>query len=193
MNRDFWLVFGLAKKIDHSNGSMSWNDSNDYGSCLNFHIERSRFRRTCNRNISFVVCFDGVFFILGKMQCDDVTWNMLNKGHCSFKLKFVLNLCSFPHSSSEITAHCFLFRTKSQNFCRNEYNLTGLCNRASCPLANSQYATVREENGEQGGVRLLWLHFLAVRMCMASFIVLFNSMDNSSCNLLEFSNGFSKW
>ncbi|ETI23396.1 hypothetical protein G647_05197 [Cladophialophora carrionii CBS 160.54] len=58
------------------------------------------------------------------MSSDEIVWQVINQQFCSFKLKL---------------------SSKEQNFCRNEFNLTGFCNRQSCPLANSRYATVRPD------------------------------------------------
>jgi len=58
------------------------------------------------------------------MQNDELIWQVINQGFCSFKAKL-----------------------ETRNFCRNQYNVTGLCNRSSCPLASSRYATVIEKEG----------------------------------------------
>ncbi|XP_023526010.1 protein MAK16 homolog A-like [Cucurbita pepo subsp. pepo] len=58
------------------------------------------------------------------MQHDEVIWQVIRHNHCSFMAKI-----------------------STGNFCRNPYNVTGICNRSSCPLANSRYATIRDHDG----------------------------------------------
>lgn len=65
------------------------------------------------------------------MQSDDMIWNIIY-GKANF--------CSY---------RTVLKNTKPRHkFCRNEYNVTGICTRKDCPLANGQYATIREIDGK---------------------------------------------
>lgn len=59
------------------------------------------------------------------MQHDDVIWSIIGPNFCSFRVK-----------------------SQTLNFCKNTYNNTGLCNRTSCPLANSRYCTIIEKQGK---------------------------------------------
>ncbi|XP_021728045.1 protein mak16-like [Chenopodium quinoa] len=66
------------------------------------------------------------------MQHDEVIWQVIRHNHCSFMSKIETGL-----------------------FCRNPYNATGICNRSSCPLANSRYATIRED--KETGILYLYM------------------------------------
>eukprot|EP00581_Thalassiosira_minuscula_P014207 CAMPEP_0183721874 /NCGR_PEP_ID=MMETSP0737-20130205/13992_1 /TAXON_ID=385413 /ORGANISM="Thalassiosira miniscula, Strain CCMP1093" /LENGTH=363 /DNA_ID=CAMNT_0025951937 /DNA_START=141 /DNA_END=1229 /DNA_ORIENTATION=- len=66
------------------------------------------------------------------MQHDEMIWQVINHQFCSYK--------------STLTKSKGANKDKRQ-FCKHPYSTTGVCNRSSCPLANSKYATVREENG----------------------------------------------
>ncbi|EZG45003.1 MAK16 protein [Gregarina niphandrodes] len=58
------------------------------------------------------------------MQSDDVIWDVVGKNFCSYKRKF-----------------------KDIVLCQHPYNVTGLCMRTTCPLANGNYGTILEEDG----------------------------------------------
>ena len=59
------------------------------------------------------------------LQSDDVIWDIINNQFCSFKASVA----------------------RERTFCQNPYNVSGLCLKSACPLANSRYATIREEEG----------------------------------------------
>ncbi|CCF57763.1 hypothetical protein KAFR_0D01170 [Kazachstania africana CBS 2517] len=59
------------------------------------------------------------------MSTDEIVWQVINQSFCSHRIK----------------------SPSGQTFCRDPYNVTGLCTRQSCPLANSKYATVRSDKG----------------------------------------------
>jgi|EP00979_Chaetoceros_neogracilis_P004362 protein MAK16 len=62
------------------------------------------------------------------MQHDEMIWTVINNQFCSYKT-------SLSRSQPR------------KEFCKHPYSITGLCNRSHCPLANSLYATIREDNG----------------------------------------------
>mmetsp|Transcript_7478 Transcript_7478/g.9524 ORF Transcript_7478/g.9524 Transcript_7478/m.9524 type:complete len:340 (-) Transcript_7478:55-1074(-) len=63
------------------------------------------------------------------MQHDEMIWTVINNQFCSYKTTL-----------SNAEKH-------QRQFCRHPYSMTGLCNRSHCPLANSLYATIKEDNG----------------------------------------------
>ncbi|GKT33068.1 Mak16 protein like protein [Aduncisulcus paluster] len=56
---------------------------------------------------------------------DDEIWRVIGSHFCSFRVG-----------------------GKPKDFCKNEYNLTGRCQRKFCPLANGQIATVLDDKGK---------------------------------------------
>ncbi|XP_042478246.1 protein MAK16 homolog isoform X2 [Macadamia integrifolia] len=68
------------------------------------------------------------------MQNDEVIWQVIrHNNNCSFMVKIPTGI-----------------------FCRNPYNVTGICNRSSCPLANSRYATIRDHDERAHKPDELW-------------------------------------
>lgn len=66
-------------------------------------------------------------------QHDEMIWQVINHQFCSYKS--TLAKSKGPNRDT-------------RQFCKHPYSTTGVCNRSSCPLANSKYATIREDAGK---------------------------------------------
>ncbi|MCL7043252.1 hypothetical protein MKW94_029435 [Papaver nudicaule] len=78
------------------------------------------------------------------MQHDEVIWQTIrHQSNCSY-----------------------MVTTETRDFCRNPYNLTGICNRSSCPLANSRYATIREDEERAHMPNKLWERVKLPKNCI---------------------------
>ncbi|KAI1753309.1 Mak16-domain-containing protein [Xylaria castorea] len=66
---------------------------------------------------------------------DEIIWQVIDKQFCSYKVK----------------------ATRERTFCRNEMNISGLCSRTSCPLANSRYATIRPHPDPTKAVNYIYI------------------------------------
>ena len=58
---------------------------------------------------------------------DEIIWKVLQNGSCAFRMKSV---------------------TDGKYFCMHRMNVDGLCGSQWCPLSNSEYSTVYEEDGK---------------------------------------------
>lgn len=88
----------------------------------------SSMRFECLSGWDSLSSFDQVFIQINTMQHDEIIWQLINHQFCSFKATI--------SKDKDV-----------QTFCKNEYNVSGMCNKSSCPLANSRYATIKKEKG----------------------------------------------